>query len=166
MVMDSRLNSKWTLLQQTNNVDLHHLICWCMPKKLVQQDEIPQALAALTLDTTIAKIEWTTNTGASNHMTGKPGMLTNLRKYSRADSVLIGDGSSMPILAIGDSYIKQKASTIPFYDVLLEHETRQAMIIGKCKGDLYVLPTSPELYFSHQFKSGTTEVWHQRLGHP
>ena len=40
------------------------------------------------------------------------------------------------------------------------------MIIGKHKGDLYVLPVSPELYFSHRFKSGTAEVWHQCLGHP
>ncbi|KAL3569683.1 hypothetical protein D5086_029573 [Populus alba] len=30
--------------------------------------------------------------------------------------------------------------------------------MGKRKGDLYVLPTSPELYFSHRFKSGTTEI--------
>lgn len=47
-----------------------------------------------------------------------------------------------------------------------EWETGQAMITGKRKGDLYVLPTSPELYFSHRFKSGIAEVWHQRLGHP
>jgi hypothetical protein len=33
------------------------------------------------------------------------------------------------------------------------------------KGDLYVLPTLPELYFSHRFKSDTTNIWHQRLGH-
>ncbi|KAJ0028636.1 hypothetical protein Pint_36096 [Pistacia integerrima] len=37
---------------------------------------------------------------------------------------------------------------------------------GKRKGDLYVLSTSPELYFSNRFKSLTAEVWHQRLGHP
>ncbi|XP_073260260.1 uncharacterized protein [Populus alba] len=48
-------------------------ICWWVPKKPTQQDEIPQALAALTLDTTIADTEWTTDTGASNHMTSKPG---------------------------------------------------------------------------------------------
>ncbi|KAJ0080713.1 hypothetical protein Patl1_10265 [Pistacia atlantica] len=76
-------------------------ICWWVPKKPTQQDEIPQALVALTLDTTIANTEWTMDTWASNHMTGKPGMLTKLHKYFGADFVLIGDGSSMPILAIG-----------------------------------------------------------------
>lgn len=34
------------------------------------------------------------DTGASNHMTG---MLSNLRKYSGPDTVLIGDGSSLPL---------------------------------------------------------------------
>ncbi|KAA8538858.1 hypothetical protein F0562_025550 [Nyssa sinensis] len=48
-------------------------ICWWVPKKSTSQDEIPQALAALTLDNTIADTEWTTDTGASNHMTGKLG---------------------------------------------------------------------------------------------
>ena len=40
------------------------------------------------------------------------------------------------------------------------------MITGKRKGDLYVLPNSPELYFSHHFKSSSVDIWHQRLGHP
>ena len=79
-----------------------------MPKRPTQQDDIPQALAALTLDNTIAETEWTSDTGVSNHMTGKQGMLTNIRNYSGSDSVLIGDGSSLPILGIGDSSIKQK----------------------------------------------------------
>lgn len=35
----------------------------------------------------------------------------------------------------------------------------------KNKVDLYVLPTSPELYYSHQFEFGNAEVWHQCLGH-
>ncbi|KAJ0028639.1 hypothetical protein Pint_36095 [Pistacia integerrima] len=37
-------------------------ICWWVPKKSTPQNEIPQALAALTLDNTIADTEWTTDT--------------------------------------------------------------------------------------------------------
>ena len=37
-------------------------ICWWIPKKPVQQDEIPQTLTALTLDNTIADTEWTSDT--------------------------------------------------------------------------------------------------------
>ena len=120
-------------------------------------------------------------------------MLTNIQNYSGSDSVLIGDGSSLPILGIGDSSIKQKNKVLPLHDVLLvshlkknilsvsqlttqflinceftnvdfcvkERQIRQPMITKSRKGDLYVLPNSSELYFSHHFKSGSTDIWHQ-----
>ena len=150
-----------------------------------------------TLDNTIAETEWISDTGASNHMTRTKGMLTNLRNYSGSDSVLIGDGSALPIIGIGDSNIKQKNKILPLPDVLLvphlkknllsvsqlttqlpvnceftnvdfcikERQSGQPVINGRHKGDLYVLPTSPVLHFSYRFKSGTIDIWHQRLGH-
>jgi hypothetical protein len=71
-------------------------ICWWIPKKSFNNQEIPHA-----------KTEWITDTGASNHITGQSGMLTNLCKYKGADSVIIGNGSSIPIFGIGDTQIKQ-----------------------------------------------------------
>nr|KYP45055.1 hypothetical protein KK1_033417 [Cajanus cajan] len=47
-----------------------------------------------------------------------------------------------------------------------EQEIGEKMITGRRKGDLYVLSSMPELYFSHRFKSGSANIWHQRLGHP
>ena len=52
-------------------------------------------------------------------MAGKQGMLTNIRNYSGSYSVLIGDGSSLPILVIRDSSIKKKNKVLLLYDVLL-----------------------------------------------
>nr|KYP31493.1 hypothetical protein KK1_048162 [Cajanus cajan] len=52
-------------------------------------------------------------------MTGKPSMLNNIQKYSGTNSVLIGDGSSLPILGTRDSFIKQRNVTLPLHDVLL-----------------------------------------------
>ena len=75
-------------------------ICWWVPKRPTKQDDIPQALAALTLDNTIAKTKWTSDIGASNHMIGNQGMLTNIRNYYGSNSVLIGDGSSLPFLVL------------------------------------------------------------------
>nr|KYP45480.1 Retrovirus-related Pol polyprotein from transposon TNT 1-94 [Cajanus cajan] len=173
-------------------------ICWWVPKKPTQSDDIPQALATLTLDNTITETEWTSDTGASNHMIGKPSMLNNIQKYSGTNSVFIGDGSSLPILGTGDSFIKQRNVTLPLHDVLLvpsltknllsisqltkqfpvncefsnvdfcvkERETGKPMITGRRKDDLYVLSPSPELHYSHRFKSGSADTWHQRLGHP
>ena len=94
-------------------------ICWWVSKKPTQFDDIPQALATLTLDNTIAETEWTSNTGASNHMIGKTNILSNIQQYLGTNSVLIGDGSSLPIHGIGDTFIKQKNITLPLHDVLL-----------------------------------------------
>ena len=43
-----------------------------LSKKTTHDSEIPQALAVLTLDNTVVDTEWTSDTGASNHMTSKP----------------------------------------------------------------------------------------------
>ena len=94
-------------------------IYWWVSKKPTQSDDIPQALAALTLDNTITETEWTSNTEASNHMTCKANILSNIQQYSGTDSVLIGDGSSLPIHGIGDTFIKQKNITLPLHNVLL-----------------------------------------------
>ena len=40
------------------------------------------------------------------------------------------------------------------------------MITKRCKGDLYMLPNSPKLYFSHCFKFSFADIWHQHFGHP
>lgn len=36
-----------------------------------------------------------------------------------SDSVVIGDGSSLPIVGVGDTSIKQNAATLPLQNVLL-----------------------------------------------
>ena len=57
------------------------------------------------MDTSIADTEWTTDIGASNHMTANSSMLHNLKKYVGYDSVFIGDGSPLKIDAIGDTLV-------------------------------------------------------------
>ena len=52
-------------------------------------------------------------------MTGKASMLSNIQQYSGTDSMLIGNGSSLPIHGIGDTFVKQNNITLPFHDVLL-----------------------------------------------
>nr|GMC90612.1 Retrovirus-related Pol polyprotein from transposon TNT 1-94 [Ipomoea batatas] len=76
-------------------------ICWSLPNQSVNDEDLPQALAGLTMDTSVLDVEWTTNTGASNHMTANSGMLQNIKKYVGHDSVFIGDGSHLKIDAVG-----------------------------------------------------------------
>lgn len=94
-------------------------ICWTLPNNSINNDELPQALAALTMDTSIPDTEWTTDTGASNHMTSNSGMLSNLKKYVGHDSVFIGDGSPLKIDAIGDTLVSDGKNNLMLRDVLL-----------------------------------------------
>ena len=55
-------------------------------------------------------------------------------------------------------------ANVDFY--VKERQTGLPMITGRHKGNLYVLPNSPELYFSHCFKSDFVDIWHQCLGYP
>ncbi|KAG7966996.1 hypothetical protein I3843_08G077300 [Carya illinoinensis] len=93
--------------------------CWHRFDHALQPDDIPQALAALTLENNIHDTEWTADTGASAHMTGNSGMLSNLRQYLGHDAVLIGDGSLHTITHIGDTIIQSGHSFIKLKDVLL-----------------------------------------------
>lgn len=94
-------------------------ICWWIPKKSEPTNlALPQAFAALTLDTSVIETEWMTDTGASNHMTGKAHLLKNFKPYKGSDSVLIGDGSSLTICGIGDTKVQQPNASLPFHDVL------------------------------------------------
>jgi transposase InsO family protein len=61
-------------------------------------------------------------------MTSKPGMLTDVRKYFGTDSVVIGNGSSLPIVGIGDSFIKQNNTKLPINDVLLVPELTKNLL--------------------------------------
>ncbi|XP_018806504.2 uncharacterized protein LOC118349168 [Juglans regia] len=47
--------------------------CWHRFDHAVQPNDIPQALAAMTLENNIHDTEWTADTGASAHMTGNSG---------------------------------------------------------------------------------------------
>ena len=46
-------------------------------------------------------------------------MLKNVHKYSGTDSIIIGDGSSLSITCIGNSFINQMGNVLPLDDVLL-----------------------------------------------
>ncbi|GMI93057.1 hypothetical protein HRI_002975000 [Hibiscus trionum] len=84
------------------------------------------------MDTSIADTKWTTDTGASNHMTANLGMLSNLKKYVGCDSVFIGDGSPLKIDAIGDTLVSDGKNELMLRDVLLVPQlTRNLLSISQ-----------------------------------
>lgn len=70
------------------------------------------------MDTSVPDVEWTTDTGGSNHMIAHSGMLRNLKKYVGHDSVFIGDGSALKINAIGDTLVSDSKNDLLLHDVL------------------------------------------------
>lgn len=107
-------------------------ICWTLPNNSINTDELPQALATLTMDTSIPDTEWTTDTGASIHMTTNSGMLSNLKRYVGHDSVFIGDGSPLKIDAIGDTLVSDGKNNLMLRDVLLvPHLTRNLLLVSQ-----------------------------------
>lgn len=93
-------------------------ICWWIPKQRNQNNDIPQALAALTLDNSVVDTEWMADTGASNHMTGERSLLGSLKGYNETDSIMIGDGTALPIIGVGKTTINQE-NVLHLDDVLL-----------------------------------------------
>lgn len=83
-----------------------------------QQEDIPQALAALTIADS-QDSEWFPDTGASAHVTGNPGKLTNLKPYKGNDAIMVGNGEILLITHIGETKINTDSSSIPLKNVLL-----------------------------------------------
>nr|CAD1840445.1 unnamed protein product [Ananas comosus var. bracteatus] len=69
-----------------------------------QSDDMPRGLAALHI-TNVHDDEWHPDTSANAHITDKPGNLTNLVPYFGYDSVMVGDGTFLPITHIATTSI-------------------------------------------------------------
>ncbi|KAG6493232.1 hypothetical protein ZIOFF_048209 [Zingiber officinale] len=71
--------------------------------EMVQQ-MILTAFSTLTLQGQGMNISssWIVDSGASNHMTGSPDLLHNVRQYNGSQNIQIANGSNLPITAIGD----------------------------------------------------------------
>jgi len=63
-------------------------------------------------------------------MTGNLGMLKNIRNHYGSNSVLIGDGSSIPIHGIRDSSITQKNNILPLHDALLVPDLKKILFVS------------------------------------
>lgn len=87
--------------------------------QLVNNDKLPYSLAALTIDTSIVDIKWTTDTGAPNHITTNSSMLNNFKKYVGYDFVFLGYGSPLKIDAIAHTLVSDGKHKLMLRDVLL-----------------------------------------------
>ncbi|KAB1210090.1 hypothetical protein CJ030_MR6G011334 [Morella rubra] len=84
--------------------------CWHRFNHCIQSDNLPQAFSALNFDANASNDEWTSDTGASTHMTSHVASLQNIHPYTSFDHVLIGNDASLQITHVGDASIENGSS--------------------------------------------------------
>ncbi|KAG6500755.1 hypothetical protein ZIOFF_040608 [Zingiber officinale] len=135
---------------------------------------------------------WIVDSGASNHMTGSPDLLHNVRQYNGSQNIQIANGSNLPITAIGDIgssfshvFISPGLSTnlisvgqmvdnhcdVHFSRdgcIVQDQVSGQVIAKGPKVGRLFPLQFSVprNLSFSYIVTANKADIWHKRLGHP
>nr|CAD1837421.1 unnamed protein product [Ananas comosus var. bracteatus] len=103
------------------------LKCWHRFDNSYQAEDIPQALAAMQLESAQDE-EWFPDTGATAHMTKDAGKLVNLKPYKGSDSVIVANGDKLNISHIGETRITNGKSSIPLREVLLVPNIQQNLL--------------------------------------
>lgn len=68
-----------------------------------QAEDFPKALAAMALSDN-QDPDWFADSGATSHMKGNEGNLLNGKYYHGPDSLMVGNGTRLPITHTGHSY--------------------------------------------------------------
>ncbi|KAM2129542.1 hypothetical protein ACFX1R_009206 [Malus domestica] len=115
---------------------------------------------------------WIIDSGATDHITSSPELLTGGVKNKNMSHVLLPSGEQARILSIGHVPL---SSTFKLQDVLCvptfkDLTTRTVIGLGKQRGGLYYLVAlaPDQSKFPRRFCNlvlSPTELWHRRLGH-
>ncbi|CAL9218493.1 unnamed protein product [Arabidopsis halleri] len=68
---------------------------------------------------TPAGADWFMDSGASSHLATNAGILQSTLKHNTSDSVIVGNGSSIPVQAIGSSSIRSQTKPLLLNNVLV-----------------------------------------------
>lgn len=93
----------------------HTVRTWLSHSSSLAPGFINQSLAVLQLDDST----WYPDTGASAHMTSNPGNLLSSSPYHGNDQISVGNGSLLPITAVGISILHTLSTQFPWNNVLL-----------------------------------------------
>ncbi|GKV28213.1 hypothetical protein SLEP1_g37295 [Rubroshorea leprosula] len=169
------------------------LKCWYRFDHAYQSEELPQALATLSLVEDKDQNTYV-DTRAIDHMTLDTGKLYTKRPYRGKQKVLTGDGTPLQISHIGSTSIgslklkdvlvvpnvkKNLLSVSKFTDdnscifefssngfVIKDQATQAVLARGTRKGQLYALDEEEKHVLAVISNKATDSIWHQRLGHP
>jgi hypothetical protein len=82
-------------------------------------DQVPQALAALQLNSS-TEGEWVPDTCATAHIIDDPGNLYTLKYYDGPDSVVVRNGTELPITYTGHAHVFTSGSPLLLNNVLVD----------------------------------------------
>ena len=105
----------------------HALKCWHRFDNSYQDDQIPQALAALHLNQP-SDCDWLPNTGATAHITDDPSNLFDPKPYIGSDFVMVGNGAQLPITHTGKAHLFPMASQLVLKNALVVHSIKKNLI--------------------------------------
>jgi hypothetical protein len=167
------------------------------PSPAQQQQSWDQAglIAALQQMSVQGFSPWILDSGASSHMTSSDGILLR-RTPTSISSILVGNGTSIPVTSLGHSVLPTPASTFALNNVLVvpsivqnllsvrqftcdNHVTIEfdafgfsvkelptGRVILRCNSDGDLYTWQPSPPTTSALITASRSLWHQHLGHP
>jgi hypothetical protein len=105
----------------------HALKCWHRFDHSYQDDQVPQALTALHVNSP-NEGEWLPDTGVTAHITDDPGILSDIKPYVGSDSVMVGNGHQLPITHTGNAHIFPTDSPLSLNNVLIVLDIKNKLL--------------------------------------
>lgn len=87
--------------------------CWHRFDNSYQEDEIPQALAAVRITEITDGSDWYPDSGATAHVTNSTQRLNQSQPYYGSDSDMVGDGNYLPITHVGSAELASTSDKLP-----------------------------------------------------
>lgn len=110
--------------------------CWHRFDNSYQDDEVPNALAALRITEVTDGSEWYPDSGATAHVTNSTQRLNHSQPYYGSDSVMVGDGNYLPITHVGSAELASTSGKLPLRDVLVCPDIAKSLLsVSKLTSD-------------------------------
>lgn len=94
------------------------LKCWNRFDNAYQSNDTPHALAALQVSDSSGR-EWLADSGATAHMTPSATNLQNSVPYNGQETVMVADGTYLPITHVGSTTLNTTTGSLPLCDILV-----------------------------------------------
>lgn len=108
------------------------LRCWNRFDNSYQSDDVPHALSAFPVSDSSGR-EWVADYGASAHMTSNAAQMTNATIYNGPETVMVADGTFLPITHVGSTTLTTTTGSLPLNDVIICPDMEKSLLsVSKC----------------------------------